>query len=209
MKDAAASILVDLLGLVLAKGIRLADTDPAGYRKLLEEFDAKLRGLSTRDIEAAGQLATALAAWSEEVEATRIGGASGDARLRRAPDGDDWFYRPAVARLCSYTDLVDGTLDLADVLRMNKLLDVKEVNERITAGDAAPPLRLARSATTTGAAEWQAAYDARVTKEHVPSFAEDRDWAAGEGMSQKEVARLRSNNKDPRLHKKGRRYRGI
>jgi len=192
--------------LCLAKGLRMPEDDPAGFRKLSEEFRAKLRALSPSEIERLRQLPTAAAAWMEKVEETRLGGAAGDPRLRRAPDGEDWLWRPLVAGMCRYESLIDGTLGLADVLRMNTVLDVVEENRRISLGDSALPLRPARSATT-GIAQWQAAYDARVTKDKAPTIADDHKWATERGISQEQVAQLRSNNTDPRLHKRGRRTR--
>lgn len=59
-----------------------------------------------------------------------------------------------------------------------------------------------RSAT---AAELQTAYDARVTKEYAPTLEEDLKWAADQQITQDRVAELRRINKDPRLHKRGRR----
>jgi hypothetical protein len=140
MKDAAASILCDWLALVVVAGAkRLPQTDPAGFRKLFEEFYAKLTALSPSDIEAVRRIVPAVAAWSEKVEQTRIGGASGDPRLRRAPDGLDWLLRPWVEGRCLYESLLDGTLGLEDIALMNDTLDVYEHNKRIAEGDAPPP----------------------------------------------------------------------
>jgi hypothetical protein len=38
--------------------------------------------------------------------------------------------RPVLEGLCKYESLTDGTLDLADVARMNDALDVRSENER-------------------------------------------------------------------------------
>ena len=46
------------------------------------------------------------------------------------PNGTDWLYRPALRSLCTYTDLCDGTLHIADVAEMNNLLDVADENQR-------------------------------------------------------------------------------
>ena len=53
--------------------------------------------------------------------------------------------------------------------------------------------------------ETQKLYDARVTEAHVPTVAEDRQWAKNQGLSQRQVAALRQNNPDTRLHTKHRR----
>lgn len=44
-------------------------------------------------------------------------------------DGEDWVMRPAVEGICRYESLKDGTLDLADVARMNEALDVRNENQ--------------------------------------------------------------------------------
>jgi hypothetical protein len=44
--------------------------------------------------------------------------------------GEAWVMRPALAGVCLYESLVDGTLDLGDVARMNDALDVREENLR-------------------------------------------------------------------------------
>ena len=38
--------------------------------------------------------------------------------------------RPVLRRVCSMTELKDGSLDLADVARLNDALDVEDENER-------------------------------------------------------------------------------
>lgn len=38
--------------------------------------------------------------------------------------------RPVLEKCCLYESLIDGTLDLADLARMNDALDVKYENER-------------------------------------------------------------------------------
>jgi len=45
-------------------------------------------------------------------------------------DEDDWVMRPALEGVCRYESLKDGTLDLADVAKMNEGLDVKAENEK-------------------------------------------------------------------------------
>ena len=43
--------------------------------------------------------------------------------------GEDWIMRPVLEGCCKYESLIDGTLDLEDVARMNEALDVKYENE--------------------------------------------------------------------------------
>jgi hypothetical protein len=43
-------------------------------------------------------------------------------------DGEGWIMRPVVEGLCKYESLKDGTLDLADIARMNEAIDVNEEN---------------------------------------------------------------------------------
>lgn len=56
----------------------------------------------------------------------------------RLPDEADWLMSPVVADppLCSYAELVNGTLRLADVARMNDALAARDENRR-RAQDAA------------------------------------------------------------------------
>lgn len=44
------------------------------------------------------------------------------------PDAEDWIMRPVLAGVCRYESLKDGTLDLADVARLNDALDVRDEN---------------------------------------------------------------------------------
>ena len=44
--------------------------------------------------------------------------------------GEDWLMRPVLEGLCKYESLLNGTLDLVDIARMNEALDVKFENER-------------------------------------------------------------------------------
>lgn len=37
--------------------------------------------------------------------------------------------RPVLEGLCKYESLIDGTLDLADVARMNEALEVRDENQ--------------------------------------------------------------------------------
>ena len=46
------------------------------------------------------------------------------------PNGEDWLMRPVVGGLCKYESLLDCTLGLEDIARMNCALDVKFENER-------------------------------------------------------------------------------
>ena len=45
-------------------------------------------------------------------------------------DGDDWLLRPMLEGHCKYESLLDATLDLADIAKMNEALDVRAENER-------------------------------------------------------------------------------
>lgn len=42
---------------------------------------------------------------------------------------EDWVMRPVLEGLCKYESLKDGTLDLADIERMNEALDVRAENQ--------------------------------------------------------------------------------
>lgn len=44
--------------------------------------------------------------------------------------GEDWIMRPVLRGLCRYESLIDGTLDLFDIARMNEALDCHDENER-------------------------------------------------------------------------------
>lgn len=44
-------------------------------------------------------------------------------------DDEDWLMRPVLEGCCKYESLIDGTLDLRDIARMNEALDVKYENE--------------------------------------------------------------------------------
>jgi hypothetical protein len=69
-----------------------------------------------------------VALW-EEIERTRL---SLDGRSLSEIDpglfeaGEDWLWRPVVAGLCRYESVIDGTLDLADLARMNRLIDATQ-----------------------------------------------------------------------------------
>lgn len=44
--------------------------------------------------------------------------------------GEDWLMRPVLEGMCSYESLMNGTLGLVDVARMNDAIDVRNENER-------------------------------------------------------------------------------
>ncbi|MBX9874645.1 MAG: hypothetical protein K2X84_07290 [Beijerinckiaceae bacterium] len=44
------------------------------------------------------------------------------------PDGEDYVLRPVLEGLCRYESLIDGTLTLVDIARMNDALDVRDEN---------------------------------------------------------------------------------
>lgn len=44
-------------------------------------------------------------------------------------DEEDWVMRPVLEGLCKYESLIDGTLGLFDLSRMNEALDVLHENE--------------------------------------------------------------------------------
>ncbi|MDF0491602.1 hypothetical protein PX554_26155 [Sphingomonas sp. H39-1-10] len=44
-------------------------------------------------------------------------------------DDEDWLMRPALAGVCRYESLIDGTLSLRDVARMNDAIMVRSENE--------------------------------------------------------------------------------
>lgn len=44
-------------------------------------------------------------------------------------DGEDWLMRPVLHGMCKYESLLDCTLNLVDLGRMNDALDVKFENE--------------------------------------------------------------------------------
>lgn len=43
---------------------------------------------------------------------------------------EDWLMRPVKNGLCKYESLVDGTLDLVDLARLNECLNVETENAR-------------------------------------------------------------------------------
>jgi hypothetical protein len=49
------------------------------------------------------------------------------ARLEQLVQRDEaWIMRPALEGVCNYADLINGTLDLVDVERLNRALDVRD-----------------------------------------------------------------------------------
>lgn len=45
-------------------------------------------------------------------------------------DGEDWLMAPVLAGCCRYESLIDGSLSIMDVARMNDALAVRAENER-------------------------------------------------------------------------------
>jgi len=45
------------------------------------------------------------------------------------PDGENFLLRPVLAGMCHYESLINGTLDLADIAKMNDALDVRDENQ--------------------------------------------------------------------------------
>lgn len=50
--------------------------------------------------------------------------------LVHLPDGTDWLMKPVLRGLCGYEGLVDGTLGVEDVARMNDALSTYDENMR-------------------------------------------------------------------------------
>jgi hypothetical protein len=46
-------------------------------------------------------------------------------------NNEDFLMRPVLRGLCKYESLIDGTLDLIDIMRMNNALDVDEHNKNV------------------------------------------------------------------------------
>jgi hypothetical protein len=44
-------------------------------------------------------------------------------------DDEDWIMQPVLEGLCKYESLIDGTLGLADIDRMNDAIDVRAENQ--------------------------------------------------------------------------------
>ena len=49
-------------------------------------------------------------------------------RFISMPEGEDWLLRPVLENLCSYENLKNGVLDIADVSRLNDAIDVRNYN---------------------------------------------------------------------------------
>jgi hypothetical protein len=45
------------------------------------------------------------------------------------PNGEDWIMRPVLEGCIKYESLIDGSLDLGDIARINAALEVKWKNE--------------------------------------------------------------------------------
>jgi len=46
----------------------------------------------------------------------------------RLPDNEDWLLAPVLEGMCSYESLLDGTVDLADIARMNDAISARNEN---------------------------------------------------------------------------------
>jgi hypothetical protein len=44
--------------------------------------------------------------------------------------GEDFLFRPVLRGLCKYESLLDGTLRLVDIAKLNEALDVEFENQR-------------------------------------------------------------------------------
>jgi hypothetical protein len=44
--------------------------------------------------------------------------------------GEDWLLRPVLRGLCKYESLLDGTIRLVDISKLNEALDVEFENQR-------------------------------------------------------------------------------
>ncbi len=43
-------------------------------------------------------------------------------------EGEEWLIRPVLEGMCKYESLLDGTLDLEDIVIMNEALDIRSEN---------------------------------------------------------------------------------
>lgn len=43
-------------------------------------------------------------------------------------DEEDWLFRPVLRGLCKYESLVNGTLTLLDIAKMNEAINVEQEN---------------------------------------------------------------------------------
>ena len=48
---------------------------------------------------------------------------------------EDWLLRPVLHHLCKYESLLEGRIDLLDIVKMNEALDVEIENKRRLQGD--------------------------------------------------------------------------
>ena len=44
-------------------------------------------------------------------------------------EGEAWLLRPVMEGLCRYESLIDGTLDLSDIVVMNEAIDIRAENQ--------------------------------------------------------------------------------
>jgi hypothetical protein len=42
---------------------------------------------------------------------------------------EDWVMRPVLEGMCNYESLIDGTLSLLDVARMNEAMEIRDENQ--------------------------------------------------------------------------------
>jgi hypothetical protein len=42
---------------------------------------------------------------------------------------EDWVMRPVLEGLCRYESLIDGTIGLVDIARMNEALEIRDENQ--------------------------------------------------------------------------------
>jgi hypothetical protein len=42
---------------------------------------------------------------------------------------EDWVMRPVLEGMCHYESLIDGTLGLLDVARMNEAMEIRDENQ--------------------------------------------------------------------------------
>ena len=44
-------------------------------------------------------------------------------------EGEAWLLRPVMEGMCRYESLIDGTLDLEDIVIMNEAIDIRAENQ--------------------------------------------------------------------------------
>jgi hypothetical protein len=49
--------------------------------------------------------------------------------LEKLPDGEDWLLIPVHEGMCRYESLLNGTLDLSDIAKMNDSLLIRAENK--------------------------------------------------------------------------------